>query len=136
MCLDRFLEDLETEFEEILWRDNPERLRAERIRLVRVQTRHAHAALEHADQVAEKLYARIRGLEQLRSELAQRVEIYLHVGDRANAWHHALRLDSIHQQLGGLYQQASYQEQIRHKHEEKLTDLDEEFRALVHRARR
>ena len=130
MCLDRFLEDLEAEFEEILWRDNPERVRGERIRLLRLRATHAQQTLERCDYVVKTLDARMAALEQLRSDLDERVAIYLHVGDGKNAWAYALQLDCIRQELAGLRRQSSFQQQIRAREEGKLRDLHQEIDAL------
>jgi division protein CdvB (Snf7/Vps24/ESCRT-III family) len=130
MCLDRFLEDLELEFEEILWRDNPERVLAEKILRLRNVAKSTQAALARISTTIERLECRIAPLQQLKSDLSERVEIYLYVGDRANAWRHALELDRIREELAAIARQVALQQRSRDAEVAKLEDLQQEISSL------
>jgi phage shock protein A len=133
MCLDRFLDDLQVEFEEIFWRDNPERLLAERILKLRNLAKNAEAAIARHIATVERLECRITSLQQLKSDLSERVEIYLYVGDRANAWRHALELDRIREELAALGRQVSMHERSREMEAARLEDIRAEISSLMHR---
>ena len=130
MCLHRFLEDLEAEFVEICWRDRPEKIRAESILRLRNQSKNAKTAIARCHLLSEKLERRTAELQRLELVLAERVEVYLHLSDRQNAWHYALELDRVREELADLRRQFGMQQRIRKAESAKLVNLQEEITSL------
>ena len=131
MCLERFFEDLQAEFEEICWRDRPERLRAENILKLRNQTKKCEFALARHDLTGEELDRRLASLENLESELSERTEIYFHVSDKKNAWEHALELDRIRGEIAVLRRRTASHARIRESEAARLQELREEISSLL-----
>ena len=130
MCLDRFLDDLEIEFEEIFWRDDPDRILAERIGKLQIAAKSAEAAIARHNATIEKLECRIAPLRQLESNLSEHVEIYIYVGDRANAWRRALELDRVRGELAALGRQISLEQQRRQTDADKLEEIQADISSL------
>jgi len=131
MCLERFFEDLQAEFEEICWRDRPERLRAENVLRLRNQTKSCESALVRHDLTAEELDRRLVNLKNLESGLSERIEIYVHVSDKKNAWEHALELDRIRGEIAELRRRTASYARIREFEVARLQGLREEITSLL-----
>jgi hypothetical protein len=131
MCLEQFIEDLQAEFEEICWRDHPERVRAENILKLRNQTKSSESVLARHDLTAEELDHRITNLENLEAELPERIEIYVHVSDKKNAWEHALELDRIRGEIAVLRRRAESHARTREFEAARLENLREEIASLL-----
>ncbi len=95
MRLDRFLEDMGYQFQELFWRDVPDRGRRGQIESLRQRIDENILALKQQRLGADHLRNKIASKEKQAAWLAERVEIYLHVGDDLNAWRHALDLDHL-----------------------------------------
>lgn len=127
MCLDRFLVDLETEFEELCWRDSPRRLHVDHILRLQNQRKNCEATIARCESAVHHLCARISECEQLETHLSERVPIYLHVGDRQNAWQLALELDQLRNEISKLRREISRQNQVRDTEAAKLETLQEDI---------
>jgi len=127
MCLDRFLLDLETEFEELCWRESPRRLRVDHVFRLQNQRKNCEAAIARCESAIAHLNACISECEQLETHLSERVPIYLHVGDRQNAWQLALELDQLRSKISNLRREISLQNQVRNAEADKLEQLEEDI---------
>src|SRR5262245_52996697 len=127
MCLDRFLADLQTEFEELCWRDNPRRLHVDHIFRLQNQRDNCKAAIACCDSMVDHLCARISDFEQLEAHLSERVPIYVRVGDRQNAWQLALELDQLRNEMSKVRREISRQNQIRDTEAARLEQVQEDI---------
>jgi hypothetical protein len=95
MNLAQFLDDVRSEMHELLWHDLPARHVSDERQLLQTRLEESESAL-HSQQVQlDRVRDRLRQKEQQATWLAERVQIYLNVGDRPNAWRYALELDHV-----------------------------------------
>jgi hypothetical protein len=95
MSLNQFLLDVGSQLQEFIWKDSAQRDRLEEVEHLDDRIRESLAALVRVRAAVGELRTRVAQKEQKESWLASRVEVYLHVGDRDNAWQHALELDRL-----------------------------------------
>jgi hypothetical protein len=95
MGLTHFFEGVGTQLQDLMWRDVPNRAAtAERDRLEELLA-DATEALQRQRTLLREHSRRTLNHEKRAAWLADRVEIYLRVGDQANAYSHALELDRL-----------------------------------------
>jgi predicted nucleic acid-binding Zn-ribbon protein len=95
MSLEQFIADMRQQLHDLFEWSTPEaRARAEMGRLRKVLAR-CSASLERLQKSIDELQTRVADKEQRASKLAARVEIFHHLGDKANAWQQALTLDQL-----------------------------------------
>jgi hypothetical protein len=99
MTLDELIDTVETRVCALgkrLWPDDPNReLRAE-IERVRQELQEHVAGAVFFRAALEEARARVAEQEFRAAQLSARVETYVHTGDQAKAWRHALELDRVH----------------------------------------
>jgi len=97
MRFDQFIQSFGTELQELLWQDFPERALGEEIEQLEeeIQERTLAGIQQKAD--IDQRKRKIADVELQAAWLTERVEVYLHINDRPNAWQHALHLDQTHQ---------------------------------------
>jgi hypothetical protein len=130
MCLDHFLEDLEAEFKELIWRDDPDKLLAESILRAKSQARETDTAVQRRSAGIHELKQRIGFLEEQQARISEEVGIYLRVSDRANAWRHALELDRVRAELGVARRRVASEERRRELELGQMHRLEEAISSL------
>ncbi len=95
MSLNQILWDVGSQLQEFIWKDSVHRDRLDEVEHLELRIRRSLAALVRARVAVGELRTRVAEKERKESWLASRVEVYLHVGDRDNAWRHALELDRL-----------------------------------------
>jgi chromosome segregation ATPase len=128
MGLNQFLHEVSCELQEILWHDvprqpagEPSRLEAD-LRLATAQLMQLRSAVQELGNGLDEKARQIRRLQA-------RVEVYLHVADKLNAWRYALELDQLRkrrdQERARLRrQQHAYEIQYTHvRHIQKQLDM-------------
>jgi hypothetical protein len=99
MHFHQFLQEVSCELQELLWKDLPRfRLGGELAR-VKDELHRATAALTQLRTSMEEARNQLAEKERRARWLESRVEIYLHIADRANAWRYALELDTVRSTL-------------------------------------
>jgi hypothetical protein len=98
MGLNQFLQDVGGELQDILWSDVPRRPVDEESRL-EADLHWASAKLVKLRRTVEELRSRLVEKERQLRGLQTRVEVYLHVADKLNAWRQALELDRLRKTL-------------------------------------
>ncbi len=100
MSLNQILWDVGSQLQEFIWKDSVHRDRLDEVEHLELRIRRSLAALVRARVAVGELRTRVAEKERKESWLASRVEVYLYVGDRDNAWRHALELDRLRTVLG------------------------------------
>ena len=97
MRFDQFIQSFGMELQELFWQDFPGRT-------LEKQIEHLEEAIEELTVMSvqqktriDRLKKKIADDEQQSAWLTQRVEVYLNINDRPNAWQHALQLDQMRQ---------------------------------------
>jgi hypothetical protein len=130
MSLNQFFIDVGVQLQEFIWRDGPQATRFAQIRQLQKELHNAAAALLQRQARVAELRRRVASKQRQQSALTARVEVYLHVGDRNNAWQLALQLDRIRNQLGIEQAQLQIQERRCRRAEASLEDLREQLADL------
>jgi hypothetical protein len=117
MGLNRLLHDMSSELQEVLWDDTPTPDFSAAIERLEHLLDEASTALEEARHAVEGLRQGLAAREKQAAWLCERVEVYLHVSDQANAWRHALDLDVIR---AGLDSERDRLRQKQHVYQERL----------------
>jgi chromosome segregation ATPase len=119
MTVSQFLHGVGSELREFFWQDQPSPGFLAELRTLERRLRRCSEAMQRQRTLIDELRTRVAPLERRAEWLATRVEVYLHVGDRENAWRHALDLDQVrhalekeHRQLER--QQRTYEIQLAH----------------------
>jgi hypothetical protein len=99
MSLNQFLLDVGSQLQEFIWKDRGQRGLQEEVQRLEDRIRKSSAVLVRVRAAVGEVRTRVAQHEQRESWLASRVEVYLHVGDRDNAWRHALELDRLRMAL-------------------------------------
>jgi len=102
MILERLIQRVELRVFDLgrrFWGDDPYRELSEQAEELSEALRRQHATLTRCQEAAEELRTRLASKEKQAVRLAARVQTYLHVGDRANAWQCALELDQVRHSL-------------------------------------
>src|SRR5205823_4338634 len=99
MCLNQFLQGFRSQFQDLLWKDVPEPRTATERDHLEGRLERCSAALVSQHRTLAELRQRLAEKERRAAWLGERVEVYLHVGDRTNAWRHALDLDSLRHRI-------------------------------------
>jgi chromosome segregation ATPase len=99
MGFDQFLQAVSCELQEILWKDVPRHPAGEEFRRREEALDLASAKLTKLRAEVDELRSRLAEKERQLHQLQARVEVYLHVADRTNAWRHALELDQLRKTL-------------------------------------
>jgi hypothetical protein len=99
MRFDEFIQAVGTELQELLWQDVPERNLGREIEQLEEAIRERTEASARQKAVVDRLKRRIADDELQAAWLTERVEVYLHINDRPNAWQHALQLDQARQTI-------------------------------------
>jgi chromosome segregation ATPase len=95
MSLDSFIAGLQSQLHDLCaWEDPHSRLRSEANRL-RVALDRCSDGLERLQKTIDELQARLAEKESRAARLTERVGIFHHLGDQANAWQQALTLDQL-----------------------------------------
>jgi hypothetical protein len=135
MSLTHFIQDMGEELRGLLWHDRPSRAALEEWKQLQRRLCRCLVAVARQRSLVQQQQRKFAEKEKWAEWLAARVEVYLHVGDRANAWRHALELDRLRERLqqdrtqlerlqGTLQQQQTHQRRF----EQELADLEEEMR--------
>lgn len=96
MSLRAFLNELEQQWAELtegLWADDAAGRLHDRVRRLEQALPRRYERLARLRAVIEAMRDRLAEQEKRLKNLAERVEMYLHVADRENSWKHALELD-------------------------------------------
>jgi hypothetical protein len=101
MSLNQFLLDVGAQLQDFLWRDAPVQPSSAELDLLEKRVRQESAHLAQLLTQINKARARQADQERQQAWLSSRIEVYHHVGDRANAWKHALELDRLRRALEG-----------------------------------
>jgi len=133
MCLNHFLNDLEIELEELFWRDNPRRLQAEKVCLLKQQAENLREILAEREFALGQLDQKIAAFKEQEGQIAERIGIYLRVADRQNAWRLALELDGVRKRLGSLRHQAMLQQGLKQKENAWLEQVATSIAACSHK---
>jgi hypothetical protein len=97
MILDQLIADMRYQLHDFFVPGDPIAiLHTESERLHRKLAR-SRAGLDRLKKAIEELQTRLAGKEERAAHLADRVEVFLHLGDQANAWQQALTLDKLRQ---------------------------------------
>jgi chromosome segregation ATPase len=95
MSLDSFIADIHAQLHDLCtWQDPQARLRSEANRLRGTLDR-CSDGLERLQKTIDELQTRLADKETRAARLAERVGIFHHLGDQANAWQQALTLDQL-----------------------------------------
>lgn len=81
------------------WRDDPLIEQREEADRLSEELQQRYAALERSRAEREAVWRRLADQEINAAMLVSRVETYVHVGDAANAWRHALDLDQVRESI-------------------------------------
>lgn len=131
MSLERFLQTIESGIQDLTegwWRDDPEaRLWVKADRLNEELGRR-YSLLVRQRAVVEEVRHRLAENERWAAQLAERVEVYLHVADRENSWKHALELDRTRQAVEQERAQLQKHEQAYH---DQLAEVEQLKRRLA-----
>ena len=95
MCFNQFLQEVSCELHELLWKDIPRQRSGRDLDRLEEELDQASAALVQLRVSMEEVRERLAEKEQRAHWLKTRVEVYLHIADRANAWRYALELDKV-----------------------------------------
>lgn len=95
MDFQQFVQDIGCELQEILWNDVPCKPGGREIDGLEQELYGAVLVLGRLRSSVEALQNRLAEKQRRASWLEARVELYLHIADRANAWRHALELDGL-----------------------------------------
>ncbi len=130
MRLDQFIQSFGTELQELFW--EPGRTLDAQIEQLEEQIQAQTAAYDEERTRIESLKRKIADDEGKAAWLTQRVEVYLNINDRSNAWQHALQLDRLRQTIAASRsalqrRQRSYSDQIvlvrqLHRRQDRLRD--------------
>jgi hypothetical protein len=99
MSLNQFLLDVGCELQEILWKDVPRLPVAGNLDRIEASLHRASIDLAQLRASVDELCKRLALKERHARWLEARVEVYLYVADRTNAWRHALELDRLRNTL-------------------------------------
>lgn len=133
MTLNQLIQDVGLELQELLWRDVPYReAMAQRDRL-EAQLREQSSRVEQLRSRRDEHRQRLADQERRAAWLEERVAIYLHVGDRVNAWRHALELDQLRKGLDAQRRQLRQQGQAYHGQLARLRHLRQRLADLQER---
>jgi chromosome segregation ATPase len=92
MDFQQFLQDIGCELRAILWKDLPAASDVDRLEL---DLHRAEAALRRLRSSVDEAQNRLAEKERRARWLEDRVELYWHLADPANAWRYALELDGL-----------------------------------------
>jgi hypothetical protein len=130
MSLNQYFVDVGAQLQEFLWRDLPRKTVKDDIERLEQVIRQGAAALTRRRAVMDEIKRSIGRKERREVWLATRVEVYLHVGDRANAWSHALELDRLRDQLNSQRDQLKLLKRANLKQQLYLEELQEQLADL------
>src|SRR5262249_13827106 len=82
-----------------IWKDDPLIELREQADRLSDELQQRHAALERLRTECQEVAQRLADHEISAAMLVSRIETYVHVGDSANAWRHALELDQVRQAM-------------------------------------
>ena len=81
--------------------------------------------LEQYRAAREELDQRLERKEREAEKLGSRIEIYLHVGDRTNAWRYALALDHLREDQSRLHERRRRMRQAYHQQRARVESLED-----------
>jgi hypothetical protein len=141
MNLNQFFQGVCFQVQQALGLDGARGAVVDRIERLERYVQRSSAVLAAQLNAIDALCRRIREYERQQAWLAARVEMYLHVGDQANAWDHALELDCLRRQLESERKEL---EQLRHSYrgqhvfcermQHQLAELEEQLYAMDRRS--
>jgi chromosome segregation ATPase len=109
MSLDQFIAGIHAQLHDFCaWEDPQARLRTETARLRKALAR-CDEGLNRLQRAIDELQTRLADKEERAARLAARVEVFHHLGDRANAWQQALTLDQLRQFIRAEHRQLQEQ---------------------------
>jgi hypothetical protein len=127
MGLQQFLQDVRSELQEILWEDVPRQpVGREWLRLEQAFD-HAATELQRLRASVEELSNQLAEKERRMRWLQTRVQVYLYVADRVNAWQHALELDQLRQSLDQERSQLRRRQQAYQAHRARVRHLERQL---------
>ncbi len=99
MGFDEFIRSVETELQELLWQDSAERTLSTELEELDGQIEECTADSNRNKKFIDQLKKKVAHCELQVAWLKERVEVFLHLNDRSNAWRHALQLDQLRQTI-------------------------------------
>jgi chromosome segregation ATPase len=130
MTLTDFFNDVGSQFQDLFWSDAPRYRLAGDIDELKLQLRQQTAIMAAQQGVIDGARRRLTELEHQAAHLSARIEVYLHVGDQANAWKQALELDRVRRRIPSLRQQLREFRRTHYRQQGRVDELREELADL------
>jgi hypothetical protein len=127
MSLTQLFQGFGSQLQEFIWRDAAKQAILEEIECLQGRIRAQETAVARQKILVERIQRRVSEQEDWADWLASRVELYLHVSDRPNAWQHALELDQVRAHLHRQRKQLQEHLHTYHEQQVRLDDLRQQL---------
>ena len=125
VMFNRFIQNVSMQFHELFWDDVPSRQNVFARLELEARIGQAARVLEQYRAAREELDQRLERKEREAEKLGGRIEIYLHVGDRTNAWRYALALDHLREDVSRLHERRRRLRQAYHQQRSRVESLED-----------
>lgn len=134
MRLEEFFEELGHDLKELLWSDRSQPDPAAELHQLQNSIQEVRVALQRERQRLDELQSKLHIKEAQTRALAEKVPMYLHLGDQENAWRHAMELDQQRTAQAARRTELRQQRQAYDLRKNQLEQLERRLAALTHKA--